>query len=103
MALQYKFNPISGAFDLVDIFTPGPGGGDYNVQKFTLTPTDITNKTVTLTQTPTVLALTRLIVITGLEQDYGTDFTVSGTTLSWNGLGLESLLESGDKLVIVYN
>ena len=103
MALQFKFNPVSGDFDLVDIYTPGPGGGSYNVEKKTLTGADITNKTVTLSQTPTTLALTRLIVITGLEQDYGTDFTVSGTTLSWNGLGLESLLASGDKLVIVYN
>jgi hypothetical protein len=43
-----------------------------------------------------------LDVAEGTIQIYGTDYTVSGTTLSWNGLGLEPLLESGMTLIINY-
>lgn len=101
MAKKYLFNPFTGNFDLVDI--TASGGGSYNVDKVTLTGTEITNKSLTLGGAPSVAADTRLIVIEGIEQEYGADFTVSGSTLSWNGLGLDGLLEIGDKLIIVYN
>lgn len=74
----------------------------FIVNKFTLTPTDITNKFVTLTQAPAVPSQTSLDIIGGIEQDYGPDFTVSGTTLSWSGLFLDGVLSSGDKLIIYY-
>ena len=75
----------------------------YIVQKYTLTPTDIAAKSVTLSQAPTTANLTRLTVINGPEQDYGPDFVVSGTTLSWSGLFLDGVLVSGDKLIVSYN
>ena len=102
MARKFILNPITGELDYIDEATVS-GGGTYNVEKFTLSPSDITNKSVTLANTPSTANLTRLVVIEGIEQDYGVDFSVSGTLLTWNGLGLESLLESGDKLIIVYN
>ena len=68
----------------------------------TLTGTDITNKNVTLTEAPTTPAKTR-VTVGGVEQTYGDDFTVSGTTLNWNGLGMDGLVETGDKLIITYN
>lgn len=77
--------------------------GSYNVQKYTLNGTDISNKFVTLSTTPTTANLTCLTVIGGIEQDYSVDFTVSGTQLSWSGLGLDGVLVSGDKLVVTYN
>lgn len=100
MALQFLFNPISGQFDYVDT-TAATGG--YQVEKFTLNGTDITNKYVDLSLAPAIASATRLVVITGIEQDYGTDFQmISSVRLSWSSLGLESILASGDKLVIVY-
>lgn len=75
----------------------------YNVDKFTLNGTDISNKFVTLAETPAIAADTRVIVIGGVEQEYSVDFTVSGSTIDWDGLGLDGLLASGDKLVVVYN
>jgi len=81
----------------------GGGSGNYNVDKFTLDAGDITAKGVTLTGTPTNLTTTRLVVIGGIEQDYTVDFSVTGTALTWNGLGLESLLVSTDKIVVIYN
>lgn len=101
MALKFILNPISGNFDYIDTSTAS--SGSYNVEKLTLNASDISNKQITLSATPTTASDTRLTVIEGIEQDYSIDFTVSGSTLSWNGLGLESILEDGDKLVIIYN
>ena len=77
--------------------------GDIITEKKTLTGTDISNKYVTLTQNPLTPAMARLIVIEGVEQNYGTDFTISGNQLSWSTLGLDGVLEIGDNLVIIYD
>lgn len=74
----------------------------YHVEKFTLNAGHITAKEVTLAAAPTTPTLTRLVVIGGVEQDYSTDFTVSGTALSWNALALDGVLLSGDKLIVIY-
>lgn len=67
---------------------------------YTLTSEDITNKYITLAVAPTHPELSRLSVIGGCEQAYGTDFVVSGSVLSWDSLPLQSLLQAGDKLII---
>ena len=80
----------------------GSSGSSLQTEKFTLSGTDITNKYVTLASTPGTPLLTRLVVITGPEQDYGTDFTVIADQLSWSGLFLDGVLVAGDKLIITY-
>ncbi len=72
----------------------------YFVNEFTLSPTDITNKFVTLTSAPVNPTLTILNVIGGPVQEYGTDFTVSGSTLTWSGLFLDGVLSSSDILLV---
>lgn len=74
----------------------------FRVEKFTLDSTDITNKYVTLSASPIIAAKTCLNVIGGIEQDYSVDFTVSSNQLSWNGLTLDGVLVSGDKLIVYY-
>lgn len=68
----------------------------------TLTPAEITAKAITLLQTPASPGEVILDVKGGGAQFYNDDFVVSGSTLSWNGLGLDGLLVSGDKLRVVY-
>jgi hypothetical protein len=82
---------------------PVVSGLGYNIDKFILTPTDISNKYVTLAASPSIAAETTVDIPEGCQQKYGTDFTVSGSTLSWNGLGMEALLASGDELIVQYN
>jgi hypothetical protein len=74
----------------------------FIVNKITLTPTNILNKNVTLSQPPITPSQVSLEVIGGPEQNYGTDFTVSGMTLSWSGLFLDGVLVAGDILNIYY-
>jgi hypothetical protein len=86
----------------------GTGGGSnpYYVNTFTLSPTDITNQFVTLSNTPDTPIDTILTVIGGPQQSYGSDYTVSGTVLTFAGdlaTGGNAALVSGDKLVIQYN
>lgn len=79
------------------------GGGSGTVDKFTLDNTDITNKFVTLSSAPANPSDAILNVIGGPVQDYSVDFTITGSTLSWDSLGLEALLASGDKLIIQFS
>lgn len=78
-------------------------GNEYYVNLFTLTPTDISNGYVTLSQAPDTAVDTVLTVIGGPMQSYGADYTVSGSQLSWNGLFLSGVLSSGDMLVVQFN
>lgn len=83
--------------------TNASAGTSSTVNRFTLTPTDITNKFVTLTKAPAVPSDTILSVVGGCDQDYSSDFTISGSVLSWTGLGLDGILSSGDKLIVLIN
>lgn len=75
----------------------------YNVDKFTLNGTDITNKYVTLSGTPTSPSDTILSVSGGIEQDYSDDFVMIGNQLSWDSLGLDGVLVAGDKLTVQFD
>lgn len=91
----------NGVWETVSVV--GGGGASYVVNKITLTGTDITNKFITLTGAPTTPSGTILDVIGGPTQDYSVDFIVSGSTLSWSGLSLETILTAGDKLIIQFD
>ena len=81
---------------------PGPSGSAVYIDRITLNSTDITNKYVTLSTTPTSVSSVLLEVIGGISQDYLADFSVSGSTLTWNGLGLDGILAVGDKLIVQF-
>lgn len=105
--MPFSFNPLTANFDLVGTSGPAPAGSEYTIERFTLTNTDITNKYIVLADIPDDANLVRLVVIEGIEQDNGVDFQMTpddgNKRLSWDGLGLESLLANGDKLIVAYN
>lgn len=73
-------------------------------ESVTLTAGDISSKGITLSKVPTAgqEAATRVNVIGGLYAPYGTDYVVTGTSLSWNALGLDGLLQAGDTIDVSY-
>jgi hypothetical protein len=79
----------------------GPSSA-YYVNEFTLDATDISNKFVTLTATPANPSLAVLEVIGGPTQRYGSDFSISGSQLTWNSLFLDGVLEVGDQLIVQF-
>lgn len=128
--MAQKFNPLSGQFDTVldkaieikntpsgnlaatnlqdavdelqdDIDTIIGGSFFTPLANITLISADIVAGSIDIGVTPTAPSLTRLSV-GGVRHLYTIDFTVSGSTLTWDTLGLASILEIGDVLQIEY-
>lgn len=78
------------------------GAGVEYVEYRIVTSGEAAAKSLTLTAGPATPANTFLDIVGGTSQIYSTDFTVSGTSLSWLGLGLDGLLSAGDILRIEY-
>lgn len=68
----------------------------------TISSGEAASKSLTLSNTPSISGEVQLDVIGGGPQFYGSDFTVSGATLSWLGLALDGVLSAGDRLRIHY-
>jgi hypothetical protein len=83
----------------------GGGGGGANVKTEyrVISGAEATAKSLTLIATPTTPGEVILGVSGGGLQFFGDDFTVYGSTLSWNGLALDGILTTGDKLIINYS
>lgn len=92
--------------DLVDTSFSDSWVAAVEVEHFTLDGTDITNKYVTLNYESTSTGDVTLEVVHGSAQYIGIDYEVPVGELnkvSWLGLGLQDILEAGDKLVVTYN
>lgn len=81
--------------------SPAPTG-TWNVEYHTLSSGDATAKNVTLGSSPASPTKVLLDIIGGTPQEYSVDFSVSGSTLTWSGLGLDGFLAAGDKLRVVF-
>lgn len=80
---------------------PAPTGA-FNVKYRTLTGGEITAKQLTMSPAAADVTGVQLDIISGGAVEYLVDFTVTGSILSWNGLGLDGVLSAGDKLRLVY-
>ena len=82
----------------------GGGGGSSNfiVDYPSINSTDLLNKYIVLSGAPNPATKTILDIPTGTPQIYGTDFVVTGSQLSWNGLGLDGQVNLGDTFRIQY-
>jgi hypothetical protein len=68
----------------------------------TLTEEIVLNGQLTLSETPSTGSAISLVPVGGPSQIDSIDFIVTGNIVSWVGLGLDGILESGDKLVFYY-
>lgn len=71
-------------------------------ETFTLSSFDIAQKRITLTLKPDLSYNISVQPREGCAQFIGSDFTVAGKDVSWDGLGLDGLLIAGDILQIDY-
>lgn len=76
-------------------------GGGYSLS-YTADSGMVTSKSLTLISAPSVPSSIRLTVVPGIEQEVGVDFSISGTLVSWSGLGMDGLVEVGDEIKITY-
>jgi hypothetical protein len=83
---------------------PGGGGGNpLEVELRTISAPEDAAKQLTLTSTPLDGAKVILAIQGAPSQINGLDFSVTGTTLSWSGLGLDGILAAGDEIYIQYS
>jgi hypothetical protein len=70
--------------------------------KFVISPLNVTEKQITLYPIPNNSSFVTLEFLQGGGQENGVDFNVVGGVLSWNGLGLDGFIESGDIIIVKY-
>lgn len=87
---------------VIDPSLGGGGGGNQLVEELVLSSTNLSDKNVQLLNAPADPTKVVTDVIGGTSQGYGEDYTVSGSVLSWSGLGLDGALEVGDVLRVSY-
>lgn len=75
---------------------------EFKILYFTLTDAQIEAAEITLPTRAYYPNQVTLDVISGVYQINGLDFICDGVTLSWRGLELESLLETGDHIRISF-
>ncbi len=104
-AIGGNYSPsVSDVASALDQLAARTINSSNHVELITLLAGDITNKYVVLASAPTTPSLTRLTVVGGPEQSYATDFQILlSNHLDWNGLFLDGVLTTGDKLIISYN
>lgn len=77
----------------------------FEVEYFTLTPTDATNEYVLLGGTPVVTENVALDLIGGTAQALSGDFFADNTSVRWDNTSynLNGVLGTGDKLRVIYD
>jgi hypothetical protein len=89
---------VAGKLNIAQSVTNTP-----QVEFRTVTSGEATAKSLTLSATPNAPTHVIVDVIGVGPQFYGLDYTVSGATLSWNGLGMDALpIETGDNIRLIY-
>lgn len=71
-------------------------------EQFTINNVHLLMKRVVLTNTPVLGYDVIIFPRNGCAQFLGDDFAVTGTEVSWDGLGLDGLLEVGDIIHVDY-
>ncbi|MCP3685459.1 MAG: DUF2793 domain-containing protein [bacterium] len=79
------------------------GVSSREVEIRTLGAGDITGKGFSLTGTPAVAAEVTMFVDGAPYQQYGVAFAISGSNVTWNGYNLDSVLEIGDNVTVVFS
>jgi hypothetical protein len=68
---------------------------------YIITNTDLVTKSIPLPTTPSSPTSAKLTWL-GVQQYFGPDFDIVGAAISWNGLGLDGLIELGDIVEVYY-
>ena len=74
----------------------------FYVENHVLTSGEVSAKAFTLQATPTDSTKVELTILGGVQQSYGVDYAVTGTTLSWTGLGLEGFVLADETAYVTY-
>ena len=87
------------------VYTGNTGVGSVNteeVQRITLTNTDISNKYINLSQEPVNSDKVIIFVEEGLKGENNIDYTIINNQINWNGYDWDGILTTNDVLTVLY-
>jgi hypothetical protein len=73
------------------------------VEYVTLTASHVASKSITLMHTPKSSTDVAVDIIGGGPQEYSQDYSVSGSSLSWDGKALDGTLSVGERIRVMYS
>ena len=76
--------------------------GNFFVEPHTVDNSEYIAKEITMLHSPTKPEEVIVDIPTGTSQVYGIDFTVTGNILSWDGFGMETIIDENDRIRITY-
>lgn len=97
------YAPLNSLNKVPAIHLPSILNDTLHQQYYTINATDITNKYITLEHEPVDPNKVDVVIYGGVHQKSNVDFLVTGDTLSWDSLALETLIELNQSLVITYS
>lgn len=100
-AIYYKWTDLGWDY----FFTPvnlSTIVGLHRTELRVISSIEASNKTLSLLAIPSSPTETVVMTVGGTVQKYNIDYKVTGNELTWNGYGMETIIESGDMLVIIY-
>lgn len=103
VALTNKINFVGLSVELdTDVVTVKGGVYQPKWAEIIITPTNISEKKLSIPGTVPYPNLVRFLPHDGIEQIKGIDFDVLNGSIIWEGLGLDGFLEVDDKIYIFF-
>lgn len=99
--VEFKQIPYVKGLGFLKIDGPTSGQYFFNDTKI-ITSDNINSKSLDLSHAPINPQAVFFIPVGGPEQHYEIDFIIEGSTLKWDGRGLDGLLEVNDRVSIFY-
>lgn len=78
------------------------GGASSETEYHTVSAPEATAKQFSMLHSPAAASKVMVDVVGSTSQIYGVDFTISGNTFDWSGLGLDGDLSAGDVVRLYY-
>lgn len=98
---KIKIGDGASAWNSLAYFISG-SSANVKTETRTISSLEATNKQLILAQTPNPSNELIVLVAGGSVQTYNVDFVVSTNVLDWLGWGMETIINSGDILILNY-
>jgi hypothetical protein len=92
---------LSALENRLNIF--GVGFTPKITEEFTLNQVTVSAKFIELSSTPEYPEKSTVLIYGGVNQGPGVDYVIEGSKLDWAGLAMETLLEVGMRIQIIYS
>jgi hypothetical protein len=100
--LMSQFEELEERVAILEEIVESLTAGDVNIVAYELTPQNITDKFITLPQSPLPTSTALIMPEKGIPQLQDVDFQVVDDVLDWDGLPYELVAQAGDNIKVMY-